>query len=379
MKILFITVYDPLNVRCGGSVRNRFIWEALNKCGEVYTTVLKDSVKPHVDSERRICYVSPFESMRRTRAETFVRAISGVGIDGCFAERRDILASLGWPESSFDCVVVRFLRLVTGCAAWKVAPVIADIDDLPSEDFDTMERPNMPWIKGVFKSWCVRRWQNFRLKKCCSAWLPNPLQLDFVRRYCPCELLPNIARKVAEDYDKGVSRKRQLMTVASFAYEPNVQGVAWFLKDVWPTVYERYPDLSYAIAGYGLEVSLASEWEKIPGVKVLGFVNDLDRLYAESLAAVVPVFSGGGTAVKVIEAMSYGKKVFATPFGLRGLSDWQKRKAALDEFHDAEEFLSQFDHAMLSIDSVGGGMRQVYRECFSQEFFESQVSKVIIR
>ena len=61
------------------------------------------------------------------------------------------------------------------------------------------------------------------------------------------------------------------------------------------------------------------KWKDIPNVRLLGFVKDLDALYAESLAVVTPIRSGAGTCIKVMEAALHGRHVIATPFAVRGL------------------------------------------------------------
>jgi glycosyltransferase involved in cell wall biosynthesis len=67
-----------------------------------------------------------------------------------------------------------------------------------------------------------------------------------------------------------------------------------------------------------------ARWSQVPGVDVLGFVDDLGETYARATASVVPMRSGAGTNVKALEPLFYGRPVVATPLvlsGYRGIVD----------------------------------------------------------
>ncbi|MBO9532625.1 MAG: glycosyltransferase [Solirubrobacteraceae bacterium] len=100
-------------------------------------------------------------------------------------------------------------------------------------------------------------------------------------------------------------------------YHANVHGLVRFLREGWPPLGERGLRLKIAGRDPGDEVlELARE---LPGVDVLGFVDDLDALMAESAAAVVPVWKGAGIKMKTLVLMGSGLPVAATPIGLEGI------------------------------------------------------------
>lgn len=80
----------------------------------------------------------------------------------------------------------------------------------------------------------------------------------------------------------------------------------------------------------------------VPGVRVLGFVDDLGRLYEESLAVVTPIQSGAGTCIKVLEGVVYGRKVFSTAVGLRGFDPKDVDAAHICSFEDFQTFYDGF-------------------------------------
>jgi glycosyltransferase involved in cell wall biosynthesis len=72
------------------------------------------------------------------------------------------------------------------------------------------------------------------------------------------------------------------------------------------------------VAGIGFQ-KVEGHAKPPPGVEFLGFVQDLDALYARSRVVVAPILTGGGTRVKIIEAALYGRPVVSTTLGAEGL------------------------------------------------------------
>jgi glycosyltransferase involved in cell wall biosynthesis len=94
---------------------------------------------------------------------------------------------------------------------------------------------------------------------------------------------------------------------------PNVDAVEYFLGSVLPLVHLRNPSATVAIAGRGAPPNLLRYQSKT--VEFLGFVEDLDKLLQEAAVVVVPLLSGGGIKIKVLEAMARGCAVVSTSIG----------------------------------------------------------------
>ena len=107
-------------------------------------------------------------------------------------------------------------------------------------------------------------------------------------------------------------------------YHANVHGLLRFLREGWRPLGEQGLRLQVVGREPGDEVSaLASE---LPGVEVLGFVDDLDAMLASAAAAVVPVWKGAGIKMKTLVMMGAGLPVASTSVGLEGI-------AAVDGVH----------------------------------------------
>ncbi len=93
--------------------------------------------------------------------------------------------------------------------------------------------------------------------------------------------------------------KPNLCYVGNLRWHPNVAGLDWFCRKVWPLVRARVPDATFEIAGVGLKpdasgaLPVPEAW-KVPGVQTIGFMEDLEPLYQRSLGMLAPVFGGSG-------------------------------------------------------------------------------------
>ncbi|HEX8004633.1 MAG TPA: glycosyltransferase family 4 protein [Mycobacteriales bacterium] len=103
------------------------------------------------------------------------------------------------------------------------------------------------------------------------------------------------------------------LLVVNATYAPNVTAARWLLDDVWPHV--RHPRAALRVVGRGSDAIAASD----PRVTVAGEVADLGAEYAGSAFVVAPVGSGGGTQLKVAEALAAGRAVVATSYSARSV------------------------------------------------------------
>jgi glycosyltransferase involved in cell wall biosynthesis len=130
-------------------------------------------------------------------------------------------------------------------------------------------------------------------------------------------------RREEESLPQGGAGPR-LCYVGNLTWHPNVQGLDWFLTEVWPLLRRRLPGVALTIAGSGLATGgdgrplFPSRWQ-VPGAEVVGFVPDLLPLYRRSLVMIVPILSGSGIRIKLLEALRAGMPVVSTPQGAAGL------------------------------------------------------------
>jgi glycosyltransferase involved in cell wall biosynthesis len=100
-------------------------------------------------------------------------------------------------------------------------------------------------------------------------------------------------------------------------WQPNQQAVQWFLEQVWPALHERFPNLTFYLAGRNMPDWILNLNQK--GVIVAGEVDSaIDFINSKGIMAV-PLLAGSGMRIKIIEGMALGKTIVATSIGAEGI------------------------------------------------------------
>jgi len=165
----------------------------------------------------------------------------------------------------------------------------------------------------------LRHFERGLLARAAEAWMVSQPDLEGARALCPAARLrymPNVVDVAAIAAVEPRASERRALFVANFAYEPNRNGLRFLLEEVFPLVWAQLPDARLALVGAGLEWAPSED----PRVETRGFVEQLRDAYAEAACAVVPLLQGGGTPLKLIEALAYGLPVIATPRATAGLA-----------------------------------------------------------
>jgi glycosyltransferase involved in cell wall biosynthesis len=129
----------------------------------------------------------------------------------------------------------------------------------------------------------------------------------------------------------------RMLFVGNFAYEPNRDGIMWFLRDIWPRIKSSVHHATIDIIG----PHVTTEIQRFHGngVNVFGWVPEIEPYMHQAQIVVCPLRVGGGVKVKVLEALGAGKPLVSTSVGMQGLGNLAHERipAALDD----EQFVSK--------------------------------------
>jgi glycosyltransferase involved in cell wall biosynthesis len=100
---------------------------------------------------------------------------------------------------------------------------------------------------------------------------------------------------------------------------PNQEAISWFVKNVWPCIHKEIPDMQLHIAGRNAPLPLANWLNTQPGILFHGEISDAKLFTQQYTITIVPLFSGSGIRVKIIEAMEQGKVVIASAKAISGI------------------------------------------------------------
>jgi glycosyltransferase involved in cell wall biosynthesis len=108
-----------------------------------------------------------------------------------------------------------------------------------------------------------------------------------------------------------------LFSIGAMDWIPNLEGICWFLEKVWPEVHSKYPHLRYYLAGRHMPRWLMKK--KYPNVEAIGEVDNAIAFMRSKAILIVPIFSGSGIRVKIIEGMATGRAIISTTVGAEGI------------------------------------------------------------
>jgi GT2 family glycosyltransferase len=170
--------------------------------------------------------------------------------------------------------------------------------------------------------------------------------------------------------------RNTLLFVGGFKHLPNVDGIIWFVSDVWPHLVRRNFRGKLVIVGSDMPDSvkkLASE-----NIEVKGFVENLDPLYAECRVTIAPLRVGAGVKGKIISSLGYGVPCVSTEIGVEGagLKHDSHVLVADDPVNFAEEIIRVYEDDSLWQRLSDNG-RDIFQRKFSTESVFPKIRKLL--
>ena len=114
-----------------------------------------------------------------------------------------------------------------------------------------------------------------------------------------------------------ISQPISLFHLGSMDWMPNLEAIEWFLQDVWPEVKKAVPEIKLNLAGKSMPQWLMNTTD--PNIDTLGHIKDAKQYMNDNGIMIVPLLSGSGMRVKIIEGMALGKVIISTSIGAEGI------------------------------------------------------------
>lgn len=204
---------------------------------------------------------------------------------------------------------------------------VVDVDDLEADkkvleisDHLGTRRGPLAWLRRLQGFEDSRRWQQMteaigdkvRVVACSAddARKLGELGLD-------SHVVPNCYRRNPGHNRESLPDTPIVLMQGNLAYPPNARGAEWLVNEVWPRVRLRIPEAELRLVGRSTKA--IRRFADHPGVKVLGFVDDISLEVESARVCVAPIHSGGGTRIKILEAIAHRRPVVSTTVGAAGL------------------------------------------------------------
>jgi glycosyltransferase involved in cell wall biosynthesis len=404
-RIVLVSPSPPLPPENGANQRTYFLWKALSEIAPVDLMICDDlSFNRTVTAaslpasanlvgsfqwqstanllSRRIKKRSIFLTVERLLRVALPRDWDYEVDDKVSRSVSDI-----FDRNRYFMVVGRYLKPIVKTGLVGRIPCLLDIDDVDFDIFaqraQDVGRPG--WERFLYSA------QSSQIEAAFKKWLPQFNGLWVAKagdtRYAVTRhaaILPNIPYNVPvlpPPPNGSGSAKPILLTVGVLSYLPNQDGVDRFIREGWPKVRVAHPGAEYWLVGKNYPAA-AARWQAVPGVRVLGFVDDLAAVYSASWFTVCPLWTGAGTNIKVLESLAFERTCVATVIGHRGFEDHLQSGDSLLVAANAEDLADNCirlinDHARrLALAKRG---REVVRREFSYEKFASIVHREVER
>jgi glycosyltransferase involved in cell wall biosynthesis len=205
--------------------------------------------------------------------------------------------------------------------ARSVAVFVDDID--PSRYTDAIRTAHSvrSHLRAALTGWKYRRFMRTIADACAGLLVVSEREARLLRAITAhaerIAVVPN-GVILTEQGDMPVHDAHRLVYSGSPTYAPNRDAVSFFAADILPRVRARVPAAWLAVTG-GTEGVPLDDLATAPGVTFTGWLPDIRAYVATSRVCVVPLRQGGGTRLKILEAMALGTPVVATTKGAEGL------------------------------------------------------------
>ena len=167
-----------------------------------------------------------------------------------------------------------------------------------------------------------------------------------------------------------------MIYVGNFSWLPNLQGLLWFLREVWPEIVEEFSDAKIFIVGKNPSDEIIRFKSK--NIIVTGYVNDIKPWIAKAEIFLVPLFSGGGIRIKILEAMAMKKPIVSTSIGAEGIGVSNMKNIIVSD--NKENFVKSikllFNNKKIR-DNLSKNSRKLIEEKYSFEIIEKALTQAI--
>lgn len=233
-----------------------------------------------------------------------------------------------------DLVWIHGLRIANSFGFFRWPHSVLDVDDLPG-DFHRTEMAQANGFGEKFRHFrrAARWWRREktlpeRFDAICVCSEPDRRRLGGSNKIF---VVPNGFTATENPPRRNPSMPPRIGFIGNLQYPPNRDGVLWFLESVWPRILRRIPDVRLRLAGAGSEREI---WQPFQNVDRLGWLADVENEMAAWSLAIVPLFVGGGTRIKIAEAFSRKCPVVSTRLGAYGYEVSDGRELLLADVPD---------------------------------------------
>ncbi len=343
MKLLFLTPQPPYPPHAGGALRTLGLLEGLHAAGaqiDLLTFADADqpdpATTPAADLCRRIESVpTPKRSLRARLRTLFLTQDADMASRFQSAAFREALTRLLAPPVEYDVIQFEGLEVASYLPLIKALhPNARLIYDATNAEFELQrviysnDRANLRRLPATLYSrvqWQrLRRFERWVCTQCAGVIATSEEDARLLNSLAPtvrARVVPNGIN--VQEYMQTTAQLElgpaALLFTGSMSYRPNVDAMLWFTANVLDRVREAVPEARLFIVGKKPHPRLDAIRQRAD-VEITGFVQDVTPFLHGCTVYIAPLRTGGGTRLKLLQAMAAGCAIVSSAIGARGLA-----------------------------------------------------------
>ena len=336
MRILQICNKPPYPPQDGGAIGMNNITQGLIEAGHTVKLIAVNPPKHHVYLDQL-----PADYVRKTGIElvfidTEVKPLDALlnlfthksyhiarFISGDFSKKlTDILT-----RGTFDIIQVESTFLMSYLETlrkYSSAKIVLRAPNIEFRIWERMASQAKNPLKKIYLALLARRlrkWELSQINRADAVYTVTANDMDFLKQAgCikPITFIPTgIDMTKKTDLDFSHVEFPSLFHIGALDWLPNQEAIRWFLEKIWAKVHAQFPGLKFYVAGRNTPQWITDL--NMPNVEVLGEVADAGNFISSKSVMLVPLMSGSGMRVKIIEGMMLGKTIISTTVGIEGI------------------------------------------------------------
>ena len=225
-------------------------------------------------------------------------------------------------ENQYSFIFSRYINPVSSIP--NSLKIVCDIDD----DFFELYQSKLLQEKNIISKLILQF--RFLINSINYKHLLSKLDLAFFvkkekRTFCTNDILPNLPFQLLTNSNLNFTScdSLKLLFVGKLSYKPNIDGIKWFLKEIWPYLNKNLKKVELTLVS-----SVPCNNDDINkiidsnnNIQILYNVDSIQEVYKEHSVIIAPIFQGGGSSIKIVESLMMGRPVITTKFGCRGFEN----------------------------------------------------------
>jgi len=224
------------------------------------------------------------------------------------------------------------------------------------------------------KIYCARFDMNFAVSE---------LDKELLRNITGVENIEVIENGVDIDYffpSDSIKKNKSIIFAGRLDQYSNRESILYFCAKVWPLIKNKHPDVRFTIIGNNPPAKLAEIAGNDKNIELLGYVDDVRPYFANAMISVCPIKDGGGTRIKILDALAMGMPIVSTSIGCEGIDVTPGADVFIAD--TPEEFADKVDKIITNIDkrqSMSKNARKTAEDKYSWKTISEKLDRLYSR